>query len=72
MLWLAMPFTPLQSSMLAGFDYDPTVQTLKIRFKDGHEAAYLGVPPDVAEGLDTAGSPGKFFHSMIKDRFTAW
>ena len=67
-----MPFTPLQSSMLAGFDYDADVKALKIKFRDGHEAVYLGVPPDVAEGLHLAESAGKFFHSAIKDRFTSW
>ena len=67
-----MPFTPLQSSMLAGFDYDADVGALKIKFRDGHEAVYLGVPPDVAEGLDLAESAGKYFHSTIKDRFTSW
>jgi len=67
-----MPFTPLQSSMLAGFDYDADVKALKLRFRDGHEAVYLGVPADVVEGLDLADSPGKYFHSAIKGRFTAW
>lgn len=67
-----MPFTPLQSSMLAGFDYDPDVKALKLKFVDGREAVYLGVPPDVAEGLDLAESPGKFFHASIKGQFTSW
>ena len=67
-----MPFTPLQSSMLAGFDYDADVGALKIKFRDGHEAVYLGVPPDVAEGLNITDSPGKYFNSTIKGNFTSW
>ena len=67
-----MPFTPLQSSMLDGYEYDPATRSLRVRFKDGHEMTYLDVPKDVPEGLGTADSPGKYFHSTIKGRFGAW
>lgn len=68
-----MPWTPLQSSMLQGFDYDPALKALKVRFRAGQEAVYRDVPDDVAAGLETAESPGSYFHRHIKDRFAvAW
>lgn len=68
-----MPWTPVQSSMLQAFDYDPSMRALKVKFRNGDEAVYRGVPPDVATGLETSPSKGSYFHRHIKDRFQiAW
>jgi hypothetical protein len=59
--------TPLASSNLAGYDYDPDTQTLQIRFKSGRTYSYASVPQGVVDGLGTADSPGQYFNSTIKD-----
>jgi lysyl-tRNA synthetase, class II len=59
--------TPLASSNLAGYDYDPDTQTLQIRFKSGRTYSYSSVPQSVADGLGTTDSPGQYFNSTIKD-----
>lgn len=57
--------------MMTAFDYDAAMRVLAIRFRSGAVVTYQGVPPDVAQGLDTADSAGRYFHASIKDRFTA-
>lgn len=58
--------TPLNSSNLAGYDYDPASRLLKIQFTSGRTYVYEGVPQEVADGLSTASSPGQYFNSSIK------
>jgi hypothetical protein len=61
------PMTPLPgSSSIAAAGYDPETQTLDIEFTSGQSYTYPGVPQDVYDGLMSADSPGKFFHSNIK------
>ena len=60
---------PLNSSNLQGYDYDPDTRLLKIRFVSGRTYSYADVPPDVADGLSSASSPGQYFNSAIKDQF---
>lgn len=66
-----MAWQPLQSSMLAAFDYDAEMRVLHVRFRNGALAAYQGVPADVARGLSEAPSAGRYFHQNVKDRFVA-
>ncbi len=61
-----MDWTPLASSNLNALRYDEVERVLQIRFNSGRTYSYKDVPPDVAEGLSTAGSPGSFFHSNIR------
>ena len=61
--------TPLNSSNLAAYDYDPDSRMLTIRFVSGRTYAYRDVPADIADGLSTANSPGQFFNSNIKNTF---
>lgn len=59
----------LSSTALESASYDTESQALTIVFDGGGEYVYDDVPPDVYEGLIRAPSPGKFFHTFIKDIF---
>lgn len=62
--------TPLNSSNLRGFDYEPRSRMLKITFQSGRTYVYNDVPQDVVDGLESAESPGKYFNSSIKDTYS--
>jgi len=59
----------LNSSNLAGYYYDPATRMLKIQFVSGGTHVYNDVPQDVADGLGSAESPGKYFNSSIKNTY---
>ena len=59
-----------ESSTVAAVGYDAERQILGVRFHSSARVyTYAGVPADVAEGLRTADSPGKFFAARIKGRY---
>ena len=60
---------PLASSNLAAYDYDPDSRLLTIRFTSGRTYSHRDVPADIAEGLGSATSPGKYFNGEIKGIF---
>ena len=63
----------LVSSNLSSYRYDHRAQILYVRFTSGREYSYEGVSQDVADGLGSAASPGKYFNSAIKNQFQqAW
>jgi hypothetical protein len=64
-----MEWTPLKSSMISDYRYDPENEQLDIRFTTGKEYAYFNVPPNVVSAFATAKSAGKFFNAYIKDVF---
>ena len=63
------------SSRIHSIGYDPTQEVLVVRFKDrdGMPARevrnYRDVPPEVANGFETAPSAGKHFAAHIQGRF---
>lgn len=57
---------PKESSMISAAGYDAATQTLRVQFKKGGVGDYVGVPPDVADGLVAAESPGRFLLSNLK------
>ena len=59
----------LNSSNLSEMDYEPNRQTLTISFNSGAQYEYYGVPPQVAEGLRNASSPGQYFFRLIKNQY---
>lgn len=61
--------TPLASSNLAGYEYDPDGRTLRIAFHSGRSYSYQDVPQDVVDGLSSASSPGQYFNNSIKNVF---
>lgn len=60
---------PLASSNLSGYDYNPVTQTLTITFHGNRKYSYASVPQDIADGLGSAASPGKYFNHSIKNIF---
>jgi hypothetical protein len=60
---------PLSSSNLAGYDYNPETRSLTISFLHGRSYTFRDVPEDVAHGLATAESAGKYFNSEIKNTY---
>ena len=64
-----MPWTPLDSSNLEAYDYDREQGILHVKFRGGRTYSYRDVPADVAEGLGTAESAGRYFAEMIRERF---
>jgi len=60
----------LNSSNLASAEYSAETQSMTIVFKGGGRYAYAGVPEAVYLELLGAPSPGKFFASAIKDKYS--
>ncbi len=58
----------ISSSALDGAEYDPETQTLILHWHGG-SYAYEGVPPEVAEELENAGSQGAYAVSNIRDSY---
>ncbi len=61
-----MDWKRLDSSNLDAMRYDPETKQLQVRFKSGRTYDYPEVPQDVADGLESAGSPGAYFNTAIK------
>ncbi len=66
-----MNHTQLTSSYIESAGYDPEVQVLEVKFKNGKVYRYADVPELLANQLRGAISPGKFFGESIKKKFTA-
>jgi hypothetical protein len=56
-------------SPIRGIRYDEERQRLVVRFVDGDEIAYVGVPGALHRSFADAPSKGAFFAEMIRDRF---
>ena len=56
----------LDSSWIAGADYDSDTRTLNVRLKSGRTYTSEGVPPEVVDGLKNDPSPGTFYRDRIK------
>jgi hypothetical protein len=56
----------LSSSALSSASYDDETLELEIRFTSGQTYTFYNVPPEIYEGLVSAPSPGRYFHSQIK------
>jgi lysyl-tRNA synthetase class 2 len=61
--------TPLHSSALAGFRYDPDLQQLWLRFRSGDLYVFQVVPAAVIQALIDAPSQGLYFNTAIRGRF---
>lgn len=62
-------FKPVKSSNIAATAYDPATKELQVEFKDGSIYSYTGVTPDIATGLASVESPGRFLHQQVKGKF---
>jgi len=61
---------PVKSSHLSAVGYNAKTKMLQIRFK-GNDALYeySGVPSDLATGLMSAESTGKYFNTHIRPKY---
>ena len=57
------------STEIRAIRYDEERQRLLVRFIDGGEYAYVGVPGEVHRSFVDAPSKGRFFAEMIRGRF---
>lgn len=59
----------LKSTALASATYDDETQDLDVTFNNGSIYTHRNVPPEVWEQLVSSGSPGRAWHSMLKDQY---
>jgi lysyl-tRNA synthetase class 2 len=57
------------STAIRAIRYDPDRRRLVVRFIDGDEYAYVGVPGEVHRSFVDAPSKGGFFASEIRGRY---
>ena len=58
--------TRLNSSALSSASYDDETLQLEVTFTSGTGYTFNSVPLEIYEGLVSAPSPGRYFHSQIK------
>jgi hypothetical protein len=61
-----MDYVSVSSSAIAAVGYERETNTLGVRYLDGSEYHYFGVPEDVFEGLRSASSIGSYFNQYVK------
>jgi len=61
-----MDYVRVESSHIQAVAYDDSTMTLGIRFKDGGDYHYDGVPERVYAGLMSARSVGGYFDRHVK------
>ena len=59
--------TPVKSTNLLSVGYDAAEMVLEVRFTNGTEYRYTGVPEQIYRGLLEAPSAGQYHHQMVKD-----
>ena len=60
---------PEQSTAIDRIRYKETHGKLFVKFRDGGEYVYVGVPGEVHRSFVDAESRGRFFHDQIRDRY---
>ncbi len=60
----------VQSSNISAIGYDEPSNTLFVEFHGGALYEYTDFPKDLFEAFKVSPSKGKFFHSMVKGKFT--
>ncbi len=61
--------TPVTSSTIDAFGYDPAINELYVQFKSGATYTYVGVSESVYAELCEAESFGKFLNANIKGAY---
>lgn len=59
----------VESSFIVAIAYYPNAAVLEIKMKNGKKYTFMGVPEHVYEEFKNAPSKGKFFNSIIKNRY---
>lgn len=65
------PLTPLKSSALAGYAYDPNARVLTVEYASGAKYAYEDVGIEKVEAMQGNPSPGSYFAARIRNNFKA-
>ena len=60
---------PVKSSNIKSIGYDIVTKTLEIEFTTGGVYRYNEVPEEVYNKMSISESKGKFFHTVIKNKF---
>lgn len=63
--------TPVASSALKGYAYEPATQTLFIQFPSGNIYSYHEVSTDLWDQFQKAESKGKFYGANVAGKFKA-
>jgi hypothetical protein len=59
----------VESTAISAIRYDEERAKLFVRFNDGDEYVYVGVPGEVHRSFVEADSKGRFFAYEIRDRY---
>lgn len=62
-----MEFAKVRSSTISAVGYDEATKVLGVKFRNGSEYHYLGVPKALFEALMSASSAGNYLNKYIKD-----
>lgn len=62
----------VRSSAIQAIGYDSSARRLRIRFSQGEEYDFCGVPSHVFDGLLGASSKGRYYDQHIRDRHRCW
>lgn len=60
----------LNSSRIRSVDYNDSTEIMTIDFVKGGKYKYFSVPEDVYMGITKSGSPGSYFDTFIKSRYS--
>ena len=63
--WISTP----ESSNVAGFSYDETIQVLTVEFNSGSRYEYYDVPVHLFEGMCATDSKGRYLNDEIKGQY---
>ena len=59
----------MPSTVIRRFEYDPRARALDVEFVSGRRYRYAEVPDAVAAAFRAAFSKGRFFNTLIRDRY---
>jgi hypothetical protein len=67
---MGIEMTPVVSSNISAFGYDPETQVLDVQFVNSTDTySFDDVPQSVADGFKTASSPGQYFRNNVKGKY---
>ena len=64
-----MQHTPVESSHIVSYAYDPLTQTMELKFKNGSTYQYRGVTQEHYQGFVDSDSKGDYHHQNIKNTY---
>ena len=67
---MSIPKTSVISEMIEWYEYDSETEVFDIKFKTSEDTySFDNVPEDVAKGIESAASKGRYFKNNIKGRY---